>query len=1779
MLKGNRVKQGVSLFLLLSMLLTMLPATAWAREAEGLVWWTDDPLVQTLQTAAQPANAKKEIKMFSAQNEYEDYQIVLNSPAEDFTITGVSFTDLVSGENVIGKDNLSYMFALYEIAEPIVTGFDEGGEFAGGIEPGVAVLQYYPKNAKPDPLSNQRTIEVKKGLNQPVYISAFVGSDTAAGNYQGMVTVHTTKGNVRVPLTLEVFDTKVTELKDSGFTVSNWFFDLGQSRVREWNVYKNAYGVKEDHTPEEYEILSNWVEFLAAHRQNAATISPVFFLDDANTTCDKDGNFTFDWSLFDKALDIYLQNGLTTVIGMHAGYANGFYDYRLVRDPNADDDSTIPGVNLYPQAHDNYLERNGYQDAEGWYEQYYTELARHLEEFDITGYPQFAGTDKKTAFDIWLQHLTDECTNDSYYRALLNLFREYFVIKDEGGNVLKEGRNLDSDHGVLIGSDLKDRCDILVPQLDVYNMRRNQYQERMQGTGMNEVWAYICMNPGGSYMNRFVRQPGTVYPLLFWYYANEGLTGYLQYSLNGWPLGWWRDGDTYIVYPDVENKTFMSSIRFEGQRDGLEDYELFQVAMAKNPEKTQALLDSTAKYPDKGYVTNADSFRKLRYALLELAANGDTAADFSEIVSGDDSVPDLPLGAHYVDNTDENIAYGGTFEEYVKGSADGKCYNGSVHVGSAEGDTIEYTFTGIGIGVMVEKNIGVGGATFELYNESNELIDTAEADCTAPVGVPFFIAYDKQGLTNGTYKIKVINKTANGKSAMLFDAFVVQTAASGEGDYVSVNVGSYSEGSLSVSDSFPAKGTDVAVMVSPNAGYYLRTLFVNGAPVEAKNGKYTIANIQENTEVTAAFAPDTSTNVALNKPVAETAGQTQLGGNVPARFTDGNIDTGYANDGGDGSGGIKAADLALEVDLNGRYTLTRAVLHAMHDANNTLFRMPTYQFQYKDGDGEWTTAYTMGDQWTARADDARYGYEQFAFEQPMHATHVRIFIPKSAEYTQWGGVELRELELYGYDETHEPNIALNKAVAETGGQTTAGEFVPANITDGKITTSYANVGDGTTGIKTANLALEIDLNGRYVLSGAKLDAMYSDDELYRLPTYEFQYKVGDGAWTTAYTMDPSTWEKRGDTMNGSQRIALDTPVEATHVRIYIPANASYTQWGGVQINELEVYGVSKGITKDELRAVVEEAEAKDQALYTVESYQAMERALNEAKVCLYDKVATPEEMLAAKDALALAMSGLAERSQDIQFQSDDINANGYANKESVTITVTGATAASYKREEDAAYTDVVLTDGKLVLQALTDGKYIVKATGDGIQNDMQFSVDASAPVVEGIAPDATAYGKVPVRVSDANLAGVELDGRIIRFTKGVAEFVVESDGAHTVKATDIAGNETVCGFEILKRDELNLWLHEARSIEQGAAPATDWEAFQAAMQAAEAALTGTPTAEEYRSAEAALLDTGLAVIKANLADLLAKAKEKEKQTTVYTEASLQVLRSAIGQAEADMPTLDHMLDAKQSYKQLKNAVDGLEKLQAYSIRVEGGKSSAERATANTEITITAEVPEGMKFAGWTSENRVVFADASAEQTTFAMLDEDVVIRANYMEKDTYILKALNDKIQAESVFSAGSRLVVTQLSNLNGKHPDMAAALAGKDVLGLYDIQLVGTARGNIKVTFDVGAEHNGKTVVIVHQKSEGADASVEVFSQIVTDGKVSCVVDGFSPFALGVKKEVTPGGDGGQAGDGGQTGNGGQIGVPQTGDSFVGYSVATVMMCAFLIGAVLIVYFKKKKN
>ena len=69
----------------------------------------------------------------------------------------------------------------------------------------------------------------------------------------------------------------------------------------------------------------------------------------------------------------------------------------------------------------------------------------------------------------------------------------------------------------------------------------------------------------------------------------------------------------------------------------------------------------------------------------------------------------------------------------------------------------------------------------------------------------------------------------------------------------------------------------------------------------------------------------------------------------------------------------------------------------------------------------------------------------------------------------------------------------------------------------------------------------------------------------------------------------------------------------------------------------------------------------------------------------------------------------------------------------------------------------------------------------------------------------------------------------------------------------------------------------------------------------------------------------------------------------------------------------------------------------YAVTVDKGTGSGEYEE-NETVTITADAPEsGMKFAGWTSNDGVTFADSKASTTTFAMPAHDVTVTATYAE--------------------------------------------------------------------------------------------------------------------------------------------------------------------------------------
>ena len=69
-----------------------------------------------------------------------------------------------------------------------------------------------------------------------------------------------------------------------------------------------------------------------------------------------------------------------------------------------------------------------------------------------------------------------------------------------------------------------------------------------------------------------------------------------------------------------------------------------------------------------------------------------------------------------------------------------------------------------------------------------------------------------------------------------------------------------------------------------------------------------------------------------------------------------------------------------------------------------------------------------------------------------------------------------------------------------------------------------------------------------------------------------------------------------------------------------------------------------------------------------------------------------------------------------------------------------------------------------------------------------------------------------------------------------------------------------------------------------------------------------------------------------------------------------------------------------------------------------------------------------------------------------------------------------------------------------------------KNIIGCYELTAYGTTYKDMKVSFNIGSNYNGKEVQILHKKK---DNTYEIFKTTVADGKATITVSEFSPFMI----------------------------------------------------------------
>ena len=505
---------SLKIIIFLVLLLFGIEGTA---DAAGLQMEIISPMQRVFPSTSVVAKKKPVIELWAARNEYESFQIAIQSDQE-VTINEVETSDLTNisnGEVQSGK-NFSYRFPGYVFLEKN-TDKTPTTELDGKA-PGMF----------PDPFEEGSTLKFTG--TRSLWGTWYVPRGTKPGDYGGELVIHTSSGMMQIKVLLHVWGFTLPE-KPSLY-VTNW---LHTSQIEKW------YRVKRG-SAEYWEIIDKIAQDMIAHRQNVI-FTPLNLI---RSTQAADGSFSFDFSDYEKWVNIFLHRGFQVFEGSHLFHSRNSYDIRLHAGLSAksvefgEKELATPKGQKFLQT---FLEALQHENLR----------------LGIQG--------------KYLQHIADEASPEKVplYREVATLVQ----LKMPGV-------------AIIDATELPEETRIGMMDIPV-TMMGKPVSKTARGTGAQwGKWWYTSVAHKGKLPNRFIDYPLIKIRMIPWLTWRAGMSGYLHYAYNWWytPSGksLWEDvtqsgsyppGDGFVVYPPQVNRerSLISSLRWEAFRDGLEDYE------------------------------------------------------------------------------------------------------------------------------------------------------------------------------------------------------------------------------------------------------------------------------------------------------------------------------------------------------------------------------------------------------------------------------------------------------------------------------------------------------------------------------------------------------------------------------------------------------------------------------------------------------------------------------------------------------------------------------------------------------------------------------------------------------------------------------------------------------------------------------------------------------------------------------------------------------------------------------------------------------------------------------------------------------------------------------------------------------------------------------------------------------------------------------------------------------------------------------------------------------
>ncbi|WP_163507413.1 discoidin domain-containing protein [Fodinicola acaciae] len=547
---------------------------------------------------ASPAESGQAIALDAAKGEHEAAQIMIRAGGS--AISNVT----LSASALTGPAGATIPASQIQIRRQYAHG-DVGG--VGGdtqAPPGGSASTYY------DSLMDAAAATVAANTTQPYHLGVRVPAGQPAGRYSGTVTVASGSGNVAVPISVRVFDVALPAADKGKLKMNNWFTSAG------WDYTGTIEAVPLQYDCQMFDdrwwtVMANFAKNHARHRNNViyADFQALLIPD---TTVDANGNFSFDWTTFDRFVNLFVSAGAMSYIYTPTLLEGAGPQVEILR--RAGTTNRVEKVLVTP----NGTEANAYLDK------VFPALRSHL--------------DSKGWTDVFYFSALDEPDTDAKATAakwLYAKYAQYFPnpLTNEAHNHFMPALNQ-----VL---------QTVTPTTEVYQNNIAAYQKFRHIAG-KDLWFYTCIIPQGDYMNRFIPYHLNKTRLIPWLLWKVGAGGYLHWGWNYWvngsvAAGWTaadtfnggQSGDAWLVRPNVSALDVYDSVRSEAQLDGIEDYELLTLLAAAKPLTARAIANRLIT-DSTHYTHNGEDVVAAHRHVLEASVSPATDARFPVV----DGFPD-----------------------------------------------------------------------------------------------------------------------------------------------------------------------------------------------------------------------------------------------------------------------------------------------------------------------------------------------------------------------------------------------------------------------------------------------------------------------------------------------------------------------------------------------------------------------------------------------------------------------------------------------------------------------------------------------------------------------------------------------------------------------------------------------------------------------------------------------------------------------------------------------------------------------------------------------------------------------------------------------------------------------------------------------------------------------------------------------------------------------------------------------------------------------------------